>query len=74
MQSTTYRTIGTSECSASGISTGTITNLPSGVVGMEESIDGENMFSVQEGMAKVFFPASTPEEVFYNPGIFYCHG
>ena len=69
MQSDSNRMI-SSPSAVSGISTGTITNLPSGLVGMEESIDGENMFSVQEGMAKVFFPASTPEEVFYNPGTF----
>ena len=65
------RTVSTSHYFASGISTGSVTKLPSGLTGMEELIEGQNLFAVQEGMAKIFFPASTPEEVFYNPGKFH---
>ena len=53
---------------SAGIDTATITKLPSGVVGREENINGETLFSVEEGKAKVYFPRSTTEEVFYNPG------
>ena len=60
--------------SASGIDTGSVTNLPSGVTGKEEIIDGKTLFSIEEGLAKVYFSASTPEEVFYNPGLlFTCY-
>ena len=54
---------------SAGIDTATITKLPSGVVGSEENINGETLFCVEEGKAKVYFPRSTTEEVFYNPGI-----
>ena len=53
---------------SAGIDTATITKLPSGVVGREENINGETLFSVEEGKARVYFPRSTTEEVFYNPG------
>ena len=53
---------------SAGIDTATITKLPSGVVGSEENINGETLFCVEEGKAKVYFPRSTTEEVFYNPG------
>ena len=59
----------TSPATDSGIKTGEITSLPSGLVGKEENVNGENLFSIQEGRAKVYFPSSSPEEVFYNPGI-----
>ena len=54
---------------SAGIDTATITKLPSGVVGREENINGESLFSVEEGKATVYFPRTTTEEVFYNPGI-----
>ena len=60
----------TSVTSVSGIDTGSIINLPSGVVGKEENVNGETLFSIEEGLAKVYFPSTTPEEVFYNPGKF----
>lgn len=53
---------------AAGIEIADIANLPSGLLRKDEKINGEQMFSVQEGMAKIFFPASSPEDVFYNPG------
>ena len=68
MDMDTPKTLVSSANIGSGIDTGAITNLPSGVVGREENINGENLFSIQEGKAKVYFPSSTPEEVFYNPG------
>ena len=58
----------TSVTADSGIDTGSITNLPSGIVGKEENVNGETLFSIEEGLAKVYFPSTTPEEVFYNPG------
>ena len=60
----------TSVTADSGIDTGSITNLPSGIVGKEENVNGEALFSIEEGLAKVYFPSTTPEEVFYNPGKF----
>jgi hypothetical protein len=71
MEIINQKALGSSATSPSGINTGTITTLPSGLVGKEENIDGKSLFSITEGMAKVFFPASTPEDVFYNPGIAY---
>lgn len=67
MEIINQKALGSSATSPSGINTGTITTLPSGLVGKEENIDGKSLFSITEGMAKVFFPASTPEDVFYNP-------
>ena len=64
---------GASGASLSGINTGAITTLPSGLFGQEENVDGQSLFSITEGMAKVFFPASTPENVFYNPGMAYAN-
>ena len=64
----------TSVTSVSGIDTGSITNLPSGVVGKEENVNGETLFSIEEGLAKVYFPSTTPEEVFYNQGKSTCLG
>ena len=56
-----------SSCTASGINNDTITKLPSGLIGKEEEINGQKLFSIQEGKAKVYFPSSAPEQVFYNP-------
>ena len=69
LQTNFKKMLTTSGVSASGIETGTITNLPSGVIGKEENINGQTLFSIEEGLAKVYFPATTPEEVFYNPGM-----
>ena len=67
MQPQKSETIVSSTCTASGISNDTITKLPSGLIGKEEEINGQKLFSIQEGKAKVYFPSSSPEQVFYNP-------
>ena len=33
--------------------------------------DGRTLFGLKEGQATVYFPSSSPEEVFYNPGMNY---
>ena len=47
------KTFRSSATAVAGINTGTITNLPSGLVGQEENIDGQSVFSIKEGKAKV---------------------
>ena len=64
------QSLSSSSISALGIRTDTITELPSGIVRKEENDeDGQPMFSIHEGKAKILFQASSPEDVFYNPGI-----